>query len=144
MIPDKDELLAACRGLPPLDTDNPMLDAAGELTGLHEALEITPASKSETLEWRRVRLVRQIDEWVNHALPQPFPNASIHTETVGNVVDRLAALTFQTYVALAQAPDALYEDAWTRLADLAVGYQDLIDQLRTGVRRLPGPHPHLW
>jgi hypothetical protein len=40
-------------------------------------------------------------------------------------------------VPLAQAPDAVFYDAWVRVNELADHYQDLVDELRAGTRRLP-------
>ncbi|WP_432279980.1 DUF4254 domain-containing protein [Nocardia cyriacigeorgica] len=67
----------------------------------------------------------------------PFPNARIHTETVGRVIDRLAELTAQTYVALTAPSDTVYVEACAQLDELASAYQDLIDDLAAGTRRLP-------
>ncbi|MEU7140418.1 DUF4254 domain-containing protein [Nocardia sp. NPDC046473] len=143
-IPGKDLLLAACRGMPMLDPTHPMLDAAAELAKVHECLEITADCDGGRLVLRRIELIREIDEWIADAAPPPSPAATLHTETVGRVVDRLARLTNQTYVALAHAPDDVYQDSCDRLWDLASGYQDLVDELHNGTRRLPGFFLHLW
>ncbi|WP_433523867.1 DUF4254 domain-containing protein [Nocardia pseudovaccinii] len=135
-LPDKDMLLAACRGFP-IISDYPMLDAAGELAVLHQTREHTPWCAVEEIDWHRARLMRDIDEWVLQATPVPFPTAKTHTHTMGQVIDQIAQLTVQTYIALAAAPDGLFDDARAQLDELGGAYQDLADDLARGVRRLP-------
>lgn len=135
MVPGRDMLLAAFRGLP--HDDHPMLEAAGELAQLHELRERTPVSEMAKLDRRRAQLVRGIDRWVTLAMPVPGTAALPHTETVGQIVDRLARMTSQAFVPLSQAPEAVFYDAWVQLNELADTYQDLIDDLRDGTRRLP-------
>ncbi|WP_280346082.1 hypothetical protein [Nocardia neocaledoniensis] len=135
LLPDRDLILAAIRGLP--HDDHPLLDAAGELAVLHQLRERTPLSESAALERRRTRLMRAIDRWVILAAPVPFAAADEHCETLGGLVDRMAGHSAQAFGALAGAPDAVYYDEWVRLDDLADSYQRLVDDLRAGVRRLP-------
>ncbi|MFI9404186.1 DUF4254 domain-containing protein [Nocardia sp. NPDC052316] len=134
-LPGKDLLLAAFRGFP--HEDHPMLEAAGELAQLHLVRERTPATESVKIDQRRIQLVRTIDRWVTLATPVPEVAAPEHTETVGRIVDRLAGMTAQAFAALAYAPEAVFYDAWVQIEALADGYQDLIDDLRYGIRRLP-------
>ncbi|WP_043678283.1 DUF4254 domain-containing protein [Nocardia vulneris] len=141
-IPGRELLLMACRGMP-LITAHPILDAAAELAQIHAELETT-ATPDERLSWHRIQLVASIDTWVRDTVPPAFPAAPLHTETLGQVVDRLAQLTHHTFVALAYASDALYGDAWARLLDLASGYQNLIDELHNGTRRLPATFLGPW
>ncbi|PXX63961.1 hypothetical protein DFR70_105143 [Nocardia tenerifensis] len=142
VLPGKDLLLAAFRGFP--HADHPMLEAAGELAQLHLARECTPAAESVKIDRRRTELVRVIDRWVTLATPVPEIGAPEHLETVGRLVDRLAGMTAQAFAALAFAPEAVFYDAWVRIEELADGYQDLIDDLRTGVRRLPDDPYDPW
>ncbi|MFI9510088.1 DUF4254 domain-containing protein [Nocardia sp. NPDC052566] len=135
MIPGKDLIIAACRGLP--HDDHPMLEAAGELAQLHEIRERTPVCEMDKLDRRRTQLIRAIDRWVTLATPVPRGGAGTHTETVGQLIDRLARLTAQAFVPLSQAPEPVFYDAWVRLNELADTYQDLVDDLRTGTKRLP-------
>jgi hypothetical protein len=142
VIPGKELLLAAFRGLPHMD--HPMLDAAGELAQLHQTRERTPANRCDELDRRRAQLVRGIDRWVTLATPIPPPAAPEHAETVGRMVDRLAMLAAQAFVALTHAPDSVCYDAWVRIDELADGYQDLVDDLRAGARRLPEGRYDRW
>ncbi|MEU7629074.1 DUF4254 domain-containing protein [Nocardia sp. NPDC049220] len=141
-IPRKELLLAAFRGLP--HGDHPMLEVAGELAQLHQVREHTPAGRSAKLDRRRQQLVRGIDRWITLATPVPRACAPEHTETVGRVVDRLAILTSQAFVALAYAPEAVFYDTWIQIDELADSYQDLIDDLRVGIRRLPEERYDRW
>ncbi|WP_194834883.1 DUF4254 domain-containing protein [Nocardia sp. XZ_19_369] len=144
-IPGKDVLLAACRGMPMLDPNHPMLDAAAALARVHQdRREATAGYDGQKLTFRRLELIHAIDAWIAQAAPPPLPAATLHTETVGQVVDRLAQLTDQTFVALAHDPDSLYHDSWVRLWDLACAYQDLIDELHNRTRRLPSTFLDLW
>ncbi|WP_433759962.1 DUF4254 domain-containing protein [Nocardia sp. CA-135398] len=136
MIPGRDMLLSACRGLP--HDDHPMLEAAGELAQLHEIRERTPVSEMAKLDRRRAQLVRSIDVWVALAMPVPCSEAQLTSETVGQLVDRLARMTAQAFVPLSAAPEAVFYEAWVQLNELADSYQDLVDGLREGTRRLPG------
>ncbi|WP_429454961.1 DUF4254 domain-containing protein [Nocardia sp. GP40] len=136
IFPSKDLVLAACRGFPVIG-NHPVLDAASELALLHQIRECTPVSELEEIDWRRTRLVLSIDRWVRIAAPVPFEAARTHTETIGQVIDRLAQLTMQAFLALANAPDWVYYDAYVIVLDLANAYQDLVDEVAVGIRRLP-------
>ncbi|MFG1795795.1 hypothetical protein [Nocardia sp. NPDC049149] len=139
-LPCKDAVLAACRGFPPIE-DVVLLDAAGELAALHQTREHTPLCALEEIDWHRVRLMCDIDLWVPLVTPIPFPSARVHTHTMGQVIDRLAQATVQTYIALAAAPDGLFYDASVQLSELGDAYQDLVDELEQGTRRLPDAIP---
>ncbi|WP_280235577.1 DUF4254 domain-containing protein [Nocardia cyriacigeorgica] len=138
-LPEKHRLLHACRT--EMYTDHPMLRLAYQLTSLHErrlcGSRATLADR-ETIDIERRRLIRDIDSWVNSQLPPAPGSARLHTETLGSIVDRLAQYTADAYAALAGTSTDL-GDAWERLAELAVGYDDLAAELAAGRRRLPGP-----
>ncbi|WP_433524049.1 hypothetical protein ACQPZ2_02080 [Nocardia pseudovaccinii] len=138
-LPDKDAVLAACRGFPNM-TDHPMLDAAGELAILHSTREHTPLSALKDVDRQRTRVMLGIDQWVVTTIPVPFPAARLSTHTMGQVIDQLAQLSVHTYIALAAAPEELFYDASLRLAEAAGAYQNLVDELACGLRRLP-QHP---
>lgn len=134
-LPTKGDVLRACRGVE--HTAHPLLRAAYELACLHER---SPADDHQgtDINCRRAGLVREIDRWVYAHLPPAHGSASVHTETLGTVIDRLAEYTATAYTALASPSDYDLGEAWERLAELAVGYEDLADEVTTGRRRLPG------
>ncbi len=135
-LPPKHRLLAACRG--DAHDDHPLLTAARDLTALHESRLSAGLAQAESIDQCRARLVRDIDRWVTAQLRPSLGAARVHTETVGSVVDRLAEYTALAYAALASSSNWVLGDAWERLAELAVGYEDLKDEVGTGQRRLPG------
>ncbi|MGW4365058.1 hypothetical protein ACWEKT_05375 [Nocardia takedensis] len=135
LVPGKELMLAACRGLP--HDSHPMLDAAGELAQLHEIRERTPRFELAKLDRRRMQLMRSVDRWITLATPVPYDSVGLHEETVGRIVDRLAELVAQACVPLAHAPEAVSYDAWLRVGEVADNYQDLVDGLRAGTRRVP-------
>ncbi|MFE3546655.1 DUF4254 domain-containing protein [Nocardia sp. NPDC059177] len=135
MLPGREVLLAAFRGLP--HDDHPILDAAGELAVLHQVRERTPASESAGIDRRRAQLMRAIDRWVILAAPVPPAAADEHSETLGGLVDRLARHCSKAFVALAGAAEPVCSDEWVRLDDLADSYQRLVEDLWAGVRSLP-------
>ncbi|MBF6438279.1 DUF4254 domain-containing protein [Nocardia cyriacigeorgica] len=141
-LPEKHRLLHACRT--EMYTDHPMLRLAYQLTTLHErrlcsARESIDDRKAiDDLDAERLRHIRAIDTWVNSQIPPTPGSAHLHTETLGTIVDRLARYTAQAYAALADGSGEL-GDAWERLAELAVGYDDLASEVAAGRRRLPGP-----
>ncbi|MFD3506900.1 hypothetical protein [Nocardia sp. NPDC058666] len=135
MLPGRDVLLAAFRGLP--HDDHPILDAAGELAILHQLRERIPCGEADRIDRRRAQLMRSIDRWVILAAPVPPAAADEHCETLGDLVDRLAQHSSQAFVALAGAPESVFYDEWIRLDDLADSYERLIDDLWSGARSLP-------
>ncbi|MEV6137062.1 hypothetical protein AB0L63_13590 [Nocardia sp. NPDC051990] len=82
---------------------------------------------------------------MSHQLPLPtrsasraYPNAVLPSAPVEPVRDRLAQYTATADAALASATDNDLGDIWEALAELAIGYKDLADELAAGRRRLPG------
>ncbi|MEV6137733.1 DUF4254 domain-containing protein [Nocardia sp. NPDC051990] len=94
----------------------------------------------------RTELVGHIDNWVADNV-QHRTGASLHTETLGAVIDRMAAKWVAAHHALGISasiepphPLQLDDDAqlqWSRLAELADGYKDLITDVIEHRRRLP-------
>lgn len=135
-LPDKDLLLAACRGFPDM-VDHPMLSAAAELAVLHQTREQTPHSGLEVIDGHRVVLMERIDTWTVMCVAHPPPEARVHTHTMGQVIDRIARLTALTYTAMAGASDQVFHELVAYVDDLARGYEDLVAELQSGARRLP-------
>ncbi|MGY4100299.1 DUF4254 domain-containing protein [Nocardia sp. R16R-3T] len=146
-LPTKGEVLRACRGVE--HAAHPLLHAAYELTCLHESrladgcrtddcCRADDSCRVDDIDCRRTKLVRHINSWVHAHLLPAHGSASVHTETLGAVIDRLAQYTATAYVALASATDNDLGDAWEALAELAIGYEDLASEVTAGRRRLPG------
>ncbi|QVI21333.1 DUF4254 domain-containing protein [Nocardia tengchongensis] len=106
-LPSPDTLLRAFRE--PVNTDRrdrDVLESAHELVRCHEhrhhaletahAADATPDDVADSthhidrIDERRAELVARIDEWVAVNIPHRT-GASLHTETLGAVIDRMAA-----------------------------------------------------
>jgi hypothetical protein len=106
-------------------------------------VEAVAASKwlIDNLNARRVAFVEQLDAWVAQNIHGPA-DASLHTESLGSVVDRLAI----AWVRVKRLSDAggvrdRANIAMRQLAELADAYDDLIRDLAAGRRRLPAWRP---
>ncbi|WP_433194278.1 DUF4254 domain-containing protein [Nocardia sp. CA-107356] len=161
-LPSSTALLSAFR-----EPDNPnrhrhrVLAVARELVECHErrhnallAAHAPDASSScvtkclqlvDDTDAHRTDLVGRIDNWVASHV-QHRTGASLHTETLGAVIDRMAAKWVAAQHALGISapvdphPLQLDDDAqlqWSRLAELADGYKDLITDVIEHRRRLP-------
>lgn len=91
----------------------------------------------DDLNARRVALVEQIDEWVGSQI-RSGADASLYTETLGSVVDRLA-IAWVRANNLAGSSTGRDEAgvALRQLAELAGAYDDLVGDVAAGHRRLP-------
>ncbi len=148
-----------------LESDHPdparhrVLDAASGLAHCHDRrcriLEQAhdPAASSngvaacgrllDDIDNDRVALIARIDDWVA-AHVEHRDGASLHTETLGAVIDRMAAkwvaaqqsLSAQTTTTPRQR-EARTHLQWCRLAELTDGYRDLITDVTEHRRRLP-------
>lgn len=145
ILPTSDLLLRACRGHRVIG--GPLLWFARDLAVLHERRLIgrggaepdnTPAVVIE-IDRRRTELVMAIDDWISRSVPQHRLGATLHTETVGSVIDRIAEASVRAHHALMtmDANDELLHIAWHHLAELADAYDDLITDVLAGRRRLP-------
>lgn len=88
------------------------------------------------LNMARVDLVDQIDEWVSRRI-HSRQAASMHTETLGSVVDRIAIAWVRSINLAAAGPSHRARLALTQLAELSDSYDDLVRDLAAGQRRLP-------
>ncbi|MBO0854395.1 MAG: DUF4254 domain-containing protein [Nocardia sp.] len=134
-LPPKLDVLDACRGLP--TGGHPVLKCACRLGELHEQRLSADPGYTRTIDHDRAQLVSEIDRWVAAVLPPAYGTARLHTETVGTVIDRLAQFSALAYLALTSSADRMAQDAWRRLAELAVAYDDLVADVEAGVCRLP-------
>ncbi|MEV6323000.1 DUF4254 domain-containing protein [Nocardia sp. NPDC051787] len=139
-----DLLVRACRGHRVVG--GPLLWFARDLAVLHERRLVGRGGSVDTsvavireIERRRVELVMAIDDWVLRSVPQHRLGATLHTETVGAVIDRLAESSVRAHHALMtlDAHDDLLHYAWHHLAELADAYDDLVRDVMAGRRRLP-------
>ncbi|MEV6319944.1 DUF4254 domain-containing protein [Nocardia sp. NPDC051787] len=134
-LPTKELVLHACRAAP--RHDHPILASAHLLAGLHQRRLVAQPGGSNDIDQHRARLVLAIDRLVATEMPLPHGGALMHTETVGMVIDRLAQFSASAHEILPAAPEWAVHDAWERLAELALGYEDLAYEVTAGVRRLP-------
>ncbi|MFI7664154.1 DUF4254 domain-containing protein [Nocardia sp. NPDC049526] len=93
---------------------------------------------------RRDELALAVDVWVTDHLPIPRPGASMHTETLGAVIARLAEAQVHAYHLLMtiDPADPAVHAAWSRLAELVDGYTDLTTDIARRARRLPALGDH--
>ncbi|AHH20950.1 hypothetical protein NONO_c61770 [Nocardia nova SH22a] len=164
-LPSVSVLLRAFRSSDAPPGDHPVLEAARQLVRCHElrlhayrdahAPQVTSArvaSCSQTVDGidrERAVLAERIDIWVADNIAHRA-GASLHTETLGAVIDRMAGkwVAAQHAIGLGAATPPLEDVAgsaltgeahlhWVRLAELADGYQDLIIDIAEHRRRLP-------
>lgn len=95
----------------------------------------------DELNGERVALVERIDTWVAQEI-QGRVDASLHTETLGSVIDRLA-IAWVRASNLADTGETRDKArlALRQLAELADAYDDLIRDVAAGHRRLPAWRP---
>lgn len=90
----------------------------------------------DDLNARRVALVERIDEWVAAQIHHQAA-ASLHTETLGSVIDRLAIAWVRVNCLTAHDVRDRARLALRQLAELADAYDDLVRDVDAGRRRLP-------
>ncbi|GAB3204507.1 DUF4254 domain-containing protein [Nocardia tengchongensis] len=135
-LPSKDLLLEACTGL--VVHPHPILRAAYQLASLHEARRATDAPPITEIDSARAALTRDVDRWIARELPRPHAAATLHTETVGMVVDRIARYSVDAHSALDHPDSATaLHYAWQRLVELSLAYADLAHDLTERTRRIP-------
>jgi hypothetical protein len=107
-------------------------DEAAALSDIGEAKR-----QIDRLNARRVSLVERIDQVIGTRI-QVATGLSLHTETLGSVVDRLAIAWVRTD---RLSSDPLQRDraraALRQLNELATAYDDLVRDIAGGLRRLP-------
>ncbi|MBF6271240.1 DUF4254 domain-containing protein [Nocardia farcinica] len=125
--PGQDDLLAAIRGHH--IGRHPLVGWAAELGVVHTRLLDFPGMP--LLRHRRARLITAIDNWLAPRLPRPHSIAICHPESVGTLIDRIAATQIRAWTRLMAQPADHPEvhDAWCRLAELVETYTDLVTGL---------------
>ncbi|WP_051163451.1 DUF4254 domain-containing protein [Nocardia brevicatena] len=143
LFPTGEALLSAIRGhhVGP----HPLTSIAYRFGQLHQQRLHDPACPVCPL---RAALSRQADHWVAEHAPPPHPDAVLHSESLGTVIDRLAVQQVHAFhllmTAEPSAPDV--HAAWYRLAELIDDYTDLTTAVVRRARRLPAlpARNHLW
>lgn len=133
-LPNADALICALAGRPP---ECALCRSAHELVELHRRIPLS-SEGPETLRTRRTALVRGIDRWARR-LPPPRHGARAHTESLGELIDRVAtaaAAAFHLLMTDDVTGDRMHA-AWTRLAEVELDYADLLSDIRSGRRYLP-------
>ncbi|NKY53076.1 DUF4254 domain-containing protein [Nocardia vermiculata] len=163
-LPSAPELLHAFRSTP-APGEHPVLDSARCLVRCHEqrrlayrdahAPQVTSVRSAgsnrlvDEADRERAALVEGIDLWVADNISHRA-GASLHTETLGAVIDRMAGKWVAAHHALglphsiqpleevpAVEADGEAHLQWARLAELADGYTDLVTDIAEHRRRLP-------
>ncbi|MER7450832.1 DUF4254 domain-containing protein [Nocardia beijingensis] len=134
-LPSPSALLCALGGQ---HVDGPVSRWARELTELHRQCREDARETAETRR-RRTELIDRIDTWAALHLPSADPAVRVHHESLGEMIDRMAAVAEEAFHLL------MHDDpggermhaAWTRLAELEIAYTDLVRAIGDGRRRLP-------
>lgn len=90
----------------------------------------------DNLNARRVTLVEQIDDWIAREI-RSQADASLHTETFGSVVDRMAIAWVRARSLHGVGASGQVRIALRQLTELAAAYDDLVRDVALGSRRLP-------
>ncbi|MGW5516810.1 DUF4254 domain-containing protein [Nocardia africana] len=134
-LPTPSDLLCALMGQCVTGT---LTNLAYTLAGAHRDKRRHP-HRAEQLRLHRVALIAEIDAWTMRSLPSPAVGARPNPNTLGQTVDRIAAVAARAFDLLMTddpSGDRLHAQ-WTRLAELEVAYGDLVRDLRDGRRYLP-------
>ncbi|KAF0847818.1 uncharacterized protein DUF4254 [Nocardia caishijiensis] len=138
VLPTAPQLLCAFQGR--RFQDRELLRSAHALAELHERrAQVRDAALIAEIDCRRGELVDDINDWIVAEIPVNRAGASLHTESLGAVVDRMA----RSWVDANQAIDldGARSDSthkhWYHLAELVDGYTDLVTDVIGGRRRLP-------
>ncbi|MFR9751871.1 DUF4254 domain-containing protein [Nocardia sp. 004] len=138
MLPTAPQLLCAFQGR--RFQDRELLRSAHTLAVLHQhRAQVRDIAMIAEIDCRRGELIDEINEWVAQELPQHRQGASLHTESLGAVVDRMAS-------SWVHANQVIHDEGarsdnthkyWYQLAELVDGYTDLVIDVAGGRRRLP-------
>ncbi|MEV4128727.1 DUF4254 domain-containing protein [Nocardia sp. NPDC049707] len=117
-----------------------MLRSAHALAELHaRRAEVQDMNLVAEIDCRRGELIDDINEWITQEIPQHRNGASLHTESLGAVVDRMASswVVANTAIDVDGARSDNTHKHWYHLAELVDGYTDLVIDVAGGRRRLP-------
>ncbi|WP_245665680.1 DUF4254 domain-containing protein [Nocardia sienata] len=138
-LPTATQLLCSFQGT--RFDDHEVLRAARALAVLHgHRVTLRDVHTVAEVDNRRRELVEDIDEWVDARSWQRDADVSIHAETLGAVIDRMAGgwVDANQVVEIDGTRDDHARKRWHRLAEMIDGYTKLITELVRGGRRLPG------
>ena len=129
-----DALLSAIRGHHV--GDHPLTKLAYELGAMHHR---HLNSLEPECRCRRDELVLAVDVWAGDHVPSPHSSATLHSESLGTVIDRLAFTQVRAYHLLmsVDVSDPQVHAAWYRLAELVDSYTDLVTAITQRSCRLP-------
>ncbi|WP_280426367.1 DUF4254 domain-containing protein [Nocardia carnea] len=138
-LPTERRILTAVRSWDLVCTDDhPVLLCAQDLTCLHtQLLDRRHTADQHHLVQQRCAATREIDAWVHTTVPMN-QRARLHTENLGNVIDRLAQRSALIDASGDTTPQE-FTYLWNGLLELIVGYRHLSEDLYLGTRRLPSP-----
>ncbi|WP_406272628.1 hypothetical protein OH799_33115 [Nocardia sp. NBC_00881] len=134
-LPSPSTLLCALGGQ---HVDGPVSRWARELTELHGRRR-DDRRLSVEIDNRRAELVDRINTWATLHLPCPAVGARLHDASLGEVIDRIAAVADRAFHVLMHddpGGDRMHAE-WTRLAEMEIAYGDLVEQVGDGRRCLP-------
>ncbi|GGK64676.1 DUF4254 domain-containing protein [Nocardia camponoti] len=144
-LPPPADLLRAFVGQEHADSwPHAVLTAAAHLADAHRRRELATATQRAEIDAERDTYIARINAWVAAHVAHRT-GASLHTESLGAVIDRLAAKwvaaqgalrTEQNETAPRQWADRTHL-LWCRLAELTDGYRDLVTDVTEHRRRLP-------
>lgn len=134
-LPSKDELLVALCGS---RVSGPLCHAARDLVQLHRRRR-EYQDRITDIDGSRAETVARIDRFVTRRTPRPHRDARVYPETMGTLIDRMAAAAERAmHIMMTAGPrsEAMHV-AWTKLAELEIQYADLAEEVAGGRRRLP-------
>ncbi|WP_062992827.1 DUF4254 domain-containing protein [Nocardia anaemiae] len=138
VLPTAPQILCAFQGR--RFQDRELLRSAHALAELHaRRAEVQDMNLVAEIDCRRSELVDDINEWIAQEIPQHRNGASLHTESLGAVVDRMARswVDANTAIDVDGARSDNTHKHWYHLAELVDGYTDLVTDVAGGRRRLP-------
>ncbi|MFE3058781.1 DUF4254 domain-containing protein [Nocardia sp. NPDC059236] len=110
-----------------------------ELADLHLDAQVAGEDELDDINLRRSELIHEIDLWTNRNVPQHRSGVRMHTETIGSVVDKIAEACIRLVHGMItwDIAGAEVRGACNHLAEVVLGYRDLVAEVVQGQRRLP-------